>query len=84
MTHALAISLGPAIRCNAILPGWIETAAFKKASQRKTPKHRRISWGLRWRAKCSARMASGKSRGVVIAALCHGWFGRRRRAPRRL
>ena len=42
LTHALAISLGPAIRCNVILPGWIETAPYKKRAQRKVPKHRKI------------------------------------------
>ncbi len=41
-THALAISEGPAIRANAICPGWIETAQFQKASQRHEPKHRKI------------------------------------------
>jgi NAD(P)-dependent dehydrogenase (short-subunit alcohol dehydrogenase family) len=41
-THALAISLGPAIRCNAICPGWIETASYKKRAQRKMPKHRKV------------------------------------------
>ena len=41
-THALAISEGPAIRANAICPGWIETAPYQKAAQRREPKHRRI------------------------------------------
>jgi NAD(P)-dependent dehydrogenase (short-subunit alcohol dehydrogenase family) len=41
-THALAISLGPAIRCNAICPGWIETGPYKKQSLRTTPKHRKV------------------------------------------
>lgn len=39
-THALAISLGPDIRANAICPGWIETGPWQKESQRKEP-HRR-------------------------------------------
>ena len=30
LNHALAISLGPDIRCNAILPGWIETGPWAK------------------------------------------------------
>ena len=30
LTHALAISLGPAIRVNSISPGWIDTALYKK------------------------------------------------------
>ncbi|HEY9132657.1 MAG TPA: SDR family oxidoreductase [Dyella sp.] len=41
-THALAISLGPDIRANVVLPGWIETGPWKKASQRSEPHHRDI------------------------------------------
>jgi NAD(P)-dependent dehydrogenase (short-subunit alcohol dehydrogenase family) len=38
LTHALAVSLSGAVRVNCISPGWIETSAWKKASQRKAPK----------------------------------------------
>jgi NAD(P)-dependent dehydrogenase (short-subunit alcohol dehydrogenase family) len=41
-THALAISLGPDIRANAVLPGWIETGPWKKASERNEPHYRAI------------------------------------------
>jgi len=37
LTHALAISLGPAVRVNAISPGWIEVSNWKKSSQRRPP-----------------------------------------------
>lgn len=39
MTHALAISLGPQVRVNAISPGWIEVGNWKKSAIRKEPKH---------------------------------------------
>ncbi len=42
MAHALAISLGPDIRVNAILPGWIETGPWQKAAKRNEAKHRPI------------------------------------------
>jgi NAD(P)-dependent dehydrogenase (short-subunit alcohol dehydrogenase family) len=39
MSHALAVSLGPDIRVNCVLPGWIETAAYQKKENRSIPKH---------------------------------------------
>jgi NAD(P)-dependent dehydrogenase (short-subunit alcohol dehydrogenase family) len=42
LTHAMAVSAGPAVRVNAILPGWIVTDAWRKPKARKTPKLSRI------------------------------------------
>ena len=39
LTHALAVSLGPAVRVNCILPGWIDTAPAQKAANRREPDH---------------------------------------------
>lgn len=38
LMHALAISLGPAVRVNCVSPGWIATDAWQAPSVRKTPK----------------------------------------------
>ena len=39
LTHALAISLGPDVRVNAISPGWIEVRHWKKKEERKEVHH---------------------------------------------
>lgn len=37
LTHAMAVSLGPAVRVNSISPGWIEVSELQKKSRRNTP-----------------------------------------------
>lgn len=38
LTHAMAISAGPAVRVNGILPGWIATDAWRKPAARRRPR----------------------------------------------
>jgi NAD(P)-dependent dehydrogenase (short-subunit alcohol dehydrogenase family) len=38
LTHAMAISAGPDVRVNAILPGWIATDAWRKPAARRVSK----------------------------------------------
>lgn len=37
LSHALAVSLGPAVRVNCISPGWIDTRAWRKANAEPKP-----------------------------------------------
>ena len=39
LTHALAVSLGPDVRVNAISPGWIEVGPWQKSGYQNIPQH---------------------------------------------
>ncbi len=39
LTHALAVSLGPAVRVNCVSPGWIECGPWQKPAKRTQPVH---------------------------------------------
>ncbi|MEQ8410580.1 MAG: SDR family oxidoreductase [Erythrobacter sp.] len=41
LTHAMAVSLGPQVRVNAIRPGWIETRDWQKEAERQVVEHRK-------------------------------------------
>ena len=42
LTHAMALSLGPVVRVNAISPGWIETGEMQKPSARRRVCHSEV------------------------------------------
>ena len=71
LTHALAVSLGPGIRVNAISPGWIEVRDWQKSVERKEVQHSEAD-----RAQHPAgRVGTPEDVGRAAVFLCSGESG---------
>ncbi len=68
LTHAMAVSLGPEVRVNAISPGWIEVRDWKKASQRQQIQHRDVDK----RQHPAGRVGTPEDIGRAAVFLCSG------------
>lgn len=87
LTHALAVSLGPAVRVNCISPGWIAVEALKKPRLRARPElrpvdHRQHPAGRVGRAEDIAELAlflAGSASGFMTGAniVCDGGMTRK-------
>ena len=71
LTHALAMSLGPDVRVNAISPGWIEVRDWKKKAERQEVKHSREE-DLQHPA---GRVGEPEDIGRAVVFLCSGEAG---------
>lgn len=71
LTHALAMSLGPEVRVNAISPGWIEVRDWKKKSQRQEARHSREE-NLQHPA---GRVGEPEDIGRAVVFICSGEAG---------
>lgn len=68
ITHALANTLAPDVRVNAISPGWIEVRDWKKASERREVQHREIDK----KQHLVGRVGTPEDIGRVAVFLCSG------------
>jgi NAD(P)-dependent dehydrogenase (short-subunit alcohol dehydrogenase family) len=71
LTHALAMSLGPDVRVNAISPGWIEVRDWKKNSQRQKVQHS----AQENRIHPVGRVGEPEDIGRAVVYLCSGEAG---------
>lgn len=70
-THAMAMSLGPDVRVNAISPGWIEVRDWKKSSERQEVKHSEADN----RQHPVGRVGEPEDIGRAVVYLCSGEAG---------
>lgn len=68
LTHALANSLAPDVRVNAISPGWIEVRDWKKISERASVRHREVDK----KQHLVGRVGTPEDIGRAVIFLCSG------------
>lgn len=71
LTHALAISMGPEVRVNAISPGWIEVRDWKKNSEKEEVKHSKADH----EQHPVGRVGEPEDIGRAVVFLCSGEAG---------
>lgn len=71
LTHAMAISLGPDVRVNAISPGWIEVRDWKKSSERQKVAHSAVDN----QQHPVGRVGEPEDIGRAVVFLCSGEAG---------
>jgi NAD(P)-dependent dehydrogenase (short-subunit alcohol dehydrogenase family) len=68
LTHALAASLAPDVRVNAIAPGWIDTATWRPFADRREPTHSPADRDQHW----SGRVGTPEDIAAIALLLADG------------